>query len=113
MKRTPLRRSAQLRRYTEIRRINHERIARLRAEAFGERAVEVVSMPCWICGARAPSEAHHEPPRGMGGVRSDRFCLVPACRYCHRARHDHGLHVEELARGAKIIARMLTAEGLP
>ncbi|HJU21446.1 MAG TPA: hypothetical protein VJ891_02965 [Casimicrobiaceae bacterium] len=39
-------------------------------------------LDCMFCGARAPSEAHHWPPRSHGR-RDDR--TIPVCRGCHIA----------------------------
>lgn len=45
----------------------------------------VRSLPCCICYANAPSEAHHWPPKGRGEIRDDK--TMPVCRACHQLCH--------------------------
>lgn len=49
----------------------------------------VRTRPCCGCSAPAPSEAHHDGPRGVGQRCSD-FLTIPLCRSCHRQITDAG-----------------------
>ena len=60
--------------------------AERREQNFGEKAVDVRRMSCLICGV-VPSDAHHEPSRGLGGTSKS---LTPLCRRHHIVRHDIG-----------------------
>lgn len=44
----------------------------------------VKEQPCGICGASAPSEAHHV-------VQHEQFLCIPLCEDCHRGSHN-GIH---------------------
>lgn len=44
----------------------------------------VKSLPCGVCGAEAPSEAHHVEQHRQ-------FTTIPLCPDCHRGSHN-GLH---------------------
>ena len=46
--------------------------------------------PCLLCGYPTTTEAHHEPPKGMGGGRSNDYDAVPLCGAHHRKRHGEG-----------------------
>ena len=72
---------------TRMNRVNSKRRKRLREKQFGEQAERCRNLPCCACGAPPPSDPHHVPSRGAGGV--DRDCC-PLCRECHRYFHDHG-----------------------
>ena len=51
----------------------------------------VRSRPCLACGARPPSEAHHEwlePQEKAFGARTHDLRALPLCRGCHRRRTD-------------------------
>jgi len=74
-------------------------------------------LPCLVCGK--PGEAHHEPPKGMGGGGDwhDRK-TVPLCDEHHKAgrdsRHRLGLAAFEAAHGLNLedeIARLQEAHG--
>lgn len=50
----------------------------------------VHKLPCVVCGAAGPVEAHHiRAGQGMAQCADD-FCTVPLCFACHRGRH--GIH---------------------
>ncbi len=50
----------------------------------------IKSMPCGLCGADGPSDAHHiRTGQGMGQRASD-FLAIPLCKDCHQG--DEGLH---------------------
>jgi hypothetical protein len=70
---------------------NAKRSAVAKAVAFGVQAGLCRTLPCCACGAAPRSQAHHEPPRGMGGARGKDSETVPLCAGCHRLRHDVGL----------------------
>ena len=57
--------------------------------AAGEaQRAAVAGRPCIVCGATTRVDPAHLIPRAAGGC-SDRACVVPACRACHRA-YDSG-----------------------
>jgi len=84
MKRTELKRGGSLRR-TELKQ-RGRKYTEKRKRDFGTRAIEIRRMPCLVCGSK-PSDAHHEPPRSLGGTAKD---LVPLCRRHHNVRHQIG-----------------------
>lgn len=99
MKRTPLQRKTPLRnrrpmtRKTAIRRVNWARLKARHARDFGPAADIVRAQPCCICSwwsrmQTSPTEAHHEPPRSVGGRSGD---LVPLCSEHHSERHTIGV----------------------
>lgn len=45
----------------------------------------VKSMPCCLCGASAPSDAHHILEGRIPGRRSHDFCTIPLCKSCHQS----------------------------
>lgn len=90
MKRSPITRSAPLRRgdsklerRTRIRPINRERAAKKFERNFGEKASFVRSLPCLVSGCLVPSQAAHARARGMGGAKGDSTVLVPLCWQHH------------------------------
>jgi SWIM zinc finger len=83
------REARRLGRQTQIRARNPERAAESHAEAFGPQADACRALNCCVCGASAPSEPHHEPPRSVGGKDED---AVPLCRACHQRRHTVGFY---------------------
>ncbi len=87
MKRTPLRRRAQLRAGTSLRRSAPLKPTASMAASEAQRAA-VAGRPCIVCGATTRVDPAHLIPRAAGGC-SDRACVVPACRACHRA-YDAG-----------------------
>ena len=59
-----------------------------KTKAAVEHLRRVKALPCGLCGAAAPSDAHH--PRcfaGMGEKCSD-WLVIPLCRLCHSNFHD-------------------------
>ena len=86
----PLRRKARLRTRKRLAPVNPERLARLRAQQFGGRHRDrIVSLPCCVCGARAPSDPAHTRARGMGGVKGKWWEIVPLCREDHWAFDEY------------------------
>lgn len=52
--------------------------------------VRVKSLPCGLCGASAPSSAHHiREGQGMA-QRAGHFCTIPLCYDCHQG--PQGIH---------------------
>jgi hypothetical protein len=50
----------------------------------------VKSMPCSVCGADGPSDAHH-PRTGAGmGQRNPDWTAISLCKNCHQG--DRGIH---------------------
>jgi hypothetical protein len=79
-RKTPLARSRKKMKRSPLKKRNPERLARLRAEQFGEYAEYIRQLPCCSCGAAPPSEPSHVRTRGAGGKMQDQ---VPHCRRCH------------------------------
>lgn len=46
----------------------------------------IKSMPCCLCGAAAPSDAHHILQGRIKGRRAHDFCTIPLCVTCHRSQ---------------------------
>lgn len=59
---------------------NAQRITPAESEHMGR----IKEMPCSVCGAAGPSEAHHIE-QGM------HFATIPLCADCHRGSHN-GIH---------------------
>jgi hypothetical protein len=51
-----------------------------REDVDGEQAEACRLLPCSLCGAAAPSDPMHTPPRAQGGLDCD---CIPGCRPCH------------------------------
>lgn len=96
MKRTPLRPGTKplkakvnLRRRKRLSPVNPERQVRMRLQQFGgQHRDRIISLPCCVCGARAPSDPAHTTARGMGGAKGKWWHLIPLCRRCH-SDHDN------------------------
>jgi hypothetical protein len=87
MKRTPLRRRAQLRARTPLRRATA--LAPTASLAATERQrLAVAGRPCIVCGATHGVDPAHLIPRSLGGC-GDPLCVVSLCRRYHRA-YDRG-----------------------
>ena len=64
------------------------------------------TLPCLTKGCgRGDVEAHHEPPKGMGGAEPDDRNATPLCTDCHRTRTDHH-EGWEAVRDACLAARL-------
>ena len=50
----------------------------------------VKELPCCLCGASAPSDAHHILEGRIPGRRAHDFCTIPVCKDCHPGQL--GLH---------------------
>jgi hypothetical protein len=90
MKRTPLRRRAQLRARKPLRRTKPLKRSPAMAATEGQRAA-VAGRACIVCGAtKGPIDPSHLIPRSLGGC-GDPTCVVPLCRWHHRAYDRGGL----------------------
>jgi hypothetical protein len=87
MKRSALRRRAQLHAKRPLRTSTPLKPTASMAASEAQRAA-VAGRPCIVCGATTRVDPAHLIPRAVGGC-SDRACVVPACRACHRA-YDAG-----------------------
>ena len=60
--------------------------------AAGKRHLAIIkSLPCGLCGASGPSDAHHIR-EGQGiSQRAHDFLAIPLCKDCHQGAHN-GIH---------------------
>lgn len=64
--------------------------------AAAKRHVGRVKMlPCALCGAGAPSDAHHLLEGRIQGRRSSDFCTIPLCKDCHQGERN-GVHGQQM-----------------
>lgn len=60
-----------------------------------ERHMHLVKeLPCCLCGASAPSEAHHILEGRIPGRKAHDFCTIPLCVDCHRGKN--GVHGQKI-----------------
>ena len=60
------------------------------------RHIELIkSMPCCLCGASAPSDAHHILEGRIKGRRAHDFCTIPLCKDCHQGERN-GIHGQQI-----------------
>ena len=55
----------------------------------------VKSLPCALCDAHPPSDAHHILEGRIQGRRSGDFCTIPLCKDCHQGARN-GIHGEQI-----------------
>lgn len=55
----------------------------------------VKSLPCALCAASAPSDAHHILEGRIQGRRSDDFVTIPLCKDCHQGERN-GIHGQQI-----------------
>jgi len=55
----------------------------------------VKELPCCLCGASAPSEAHHILEGRIPGRKAHDFCTIPLCVDCHR-NEKNGVHGQKI-----------------
>ena len=55
----------------------------------------VKSLPCSLCGASAPSDAHHILEGRIQGRKSADWCTIPLCKDCHQGAKN-GIHGEQI-----------------
>lgn len=91
MRRSEVKRKSPLRRHVRVRPRNARRRKRLFAKNYGPQARLCWTMPCFSCGAPAPSQASHLKARGMGGCNSGDGWNAPQCSACHRALESEGI----------------------
>jgi hypothetical protein len=65
------------------------------------------TLPCCVCGLSGQSEAHHEPPKGIGGGHSTDYDAVPLCLGDHRIRHGQASGDADAVRAECERARLL------
>jgi len=53
----------------------------------------VKELPCCLCGASAPSDAHHILEGRIHGRKAHDFCTIPLCKSCHQS--PIGLHGDQ------------------
>lgn len=74
-------------RHTRLRRVSKKR-AKHRASAEGKAGLAymraVKGLPCCICGAAPPSEAHHVICGRYSTRKASDFDTIPLCAWCHR-----------------------------
>lgn len=111
-----------LRRHTPMRRSNPARKAARYERNFGERGAAVREMACLLASTNeceGAIQSAHVSARGMGGVKGDRFQLVPFCGKHHTiqgrmAPRDFAARYKiNLPHHASRIASELTARGIP
>lgn len=101
MKRSALKRKTWMKRgTTRLRRVDPERAAARRADAFGPCAAMARLLPCAICRRPPPSEPAHVRSRGAGG--KDRGNVWPGCSLHHRLQHDLGIATFEDRYGVSL-----------
>lgn len=87
MKRTPLKRGKPLRAKTRMKPRSDKRKA-YRASSEGKAALEymkaVKGLPCCICKAPAPSDAHHVICDRFGARKSSDWDCIPLCKKHHQ-----------------------------
>jgi hypothetical protein len=54
------------------------------SKAAKEHVGRVKSLPCALCGAHAPSDAHHILEGRIQGRRSSDWVTIPLCKSCHQ-----------------------------
>jgi hypothetical protein len=54
----------------------------------------VKCLPCAVCGAHAPSDAHHILEGRTPGRRCSDFCVIPLCKDCHQDSRN-GIHGQQ------------------
>lgn len=55
----------------------------------------VKELPCCLCGAFAPSDAHHILEGRVKGRKAHDFCTIPLCKDCHQGARN-GVHGEQI-----------------
>lgn len=51
----------------------------------------VKELPCALCGASGPSDAHHILEGRTPGRKSPDMLVIPLCKDCHQGSHN-GIH---------------------
>lgn len=53
----------------------------------------IKELPCCLCGASAPSDAHHILLGRIPGRKAHDFCTIPLCKSCHQS--EIGIHGDQ------------------
>lgn len=56
-----------------------------------EHMLRVKELPCAVCGAPGPSDAHHILEGRTPGRKPSGFLCIPLCKDCHQGSHN-GIH---------------------
>ena len=56
--------------------------------------VRVKELPCCLCAAHAPSDAHHILEGRIKGRKASDFCTIPLCKDCHQGERN-GIHGQQ------------------
>ncbi|MBP9869894.1 MAG: DUF968 domain-containing protein [Nitrosomonas sp.] len=56
--------------------------------------VRVKELPCCLCGAAGPSDAHHILEGRIPGRKAHDFCTIPLCKDCHLGGRN-GIHGQQ------------------
>lgn len=87
-----------------IRKVSAKKSA-YRASSEGKAAMEymnlVKQLPCCICGAPAPSIAHHVINDRFGTRKASDFDTIPLCQLHHDHGHPDAIHTNKTAWAAK------------
>jgi hypothetical protein len=65
------------------------------SKAAKDHIGRVKSLPCALCGAHAPSDAHHILEGRIQGRRSSDWVTIPLCKSCHQDPRN-GIHGEKI-----------------
>lgn len=57
--------------------------------------MRIKSLPCSLCKAPAPSDAHHILEGRVQGRKSSDWCAIPLCRSCHQDPRN-GIHGQQI-----------------
>ena len=72
-----------------------------RASDEGKEAMlymgKVKQLPCAVCRAPAPSDAHHVICGRYGTRKASDFDVIPLCAPCHRYPHPGAIHTNKTA----------------
>ena len=96
-----LARTSKLEQRARVAPVNKARLAKRRAQQFGDQAQLCRESSCCACGAPPPSDPAHVVSRGAGGKDSD---TVPLCRSCHDLQHSAGIKSFQAERGLDLKA---------
>lgn len=120
MKRTPLKRKSALTAKARMHKVSGKR-KEYRASDEGKAAMaymgEVKKLPCAVCGAPGPSDAHHCFHNRYGSRKSSDYDVIPLCKRHHTDgpeaihngketwRQKHGSDYDYIAATREAIAR--------
>lgn len=67
--------------------------AKAMSDAAARHVERVKNLPCGVCSAPGPSDAHHMIAGRIPGIRSPDWLTMPLCKDCHQGSHN-GIHGE-------------------